>query len=112
MSFYIYYQKIKFASKSLIGEHFKLAKEMTHGFQQCFTPRRFWHIAWMTFDETLSSMGFFEDFHRILDRCYQTTSYFVLYDGESTTRFSNQRGIQQGDPIFPILFNITMEKLS
>jgi len=44
--------------------------------------------------------------------CVQSTSLTLLWNGSKLPSFSLNRGLQQGDPLFPYLFVLNMEKLS
>ena len=44
--------------------------------------------------------------------CLKSTSISVLVNGSPSTEFSPQRGLRQGDPLAPFLFNIVGEALN
>lgn len=44
--------------------------------------------------------------------CVSSSSLKILWNGKRMPSFSPNRGLSQGDPLFPYLFVICMEKLS
>lgn len=104
--------QVAFIVGRLIGEKFKLAKEMNDKFGCKSTPRWFCMLidfckafdtlAWSAIDNTLTRMGFLEGFQWILYQRYMTPSFSVLCDRDLMTIITNQRELQLGDPISPI----------
>lgn len=62
--------------------------------------------------ETLKSLGFHEDFNKIVMECISLVSFSILLNGSPFENFYPSRGLRKGDPLFPYLFNIGMEVLS
>lgn len=52
-----------------------------------------------------------ENFINIVMQCISTSRMRVLWNGEALEEFYPSRGIRQGDPIFPYLFVLCIEKL-
>ena len=44
--------------------------------------------------------------------CISTVKFFILINGSPSDFFGSSRGIWQGDPLSPLLFDIVMEGLS
>ena len=44
--------------------------------------------------------------------CISTVKFFILINGSPSDFFGSSRGIRQGDPLSPLLFDIVMEGLS
>ena len=45
-------------------------------------------------------------------QCISTTKMYVLVNRSSIEEFSLEKGLHQGDPLSPFLFNITIQGLS
>ncbi|XP_026385164.1 uncharacterized protein LOC113280800 [Papaver somniferum] len=57
-------------------------------------------------------MGFTSKWRNWLRFCYATSSFSVLINGSSFGYFTSTRGVRQGCPVSPLLFNIAMEVFS
>ncbi|XP_026459695.1 uncharacterized protein LOC113360398 [Papaver somniferum] len=57
-------------------------------------------------------MGFTSKWRNWLRLCYATSSFSVLINGSSFGYFTSTRGVRQGCPVYPLLFNIAMEGFS
>ena len=44
--------------------------------------------------------------------CISIVKFFILINGSPSNFFGSSRGIRQGDPLSPLLFDIVMEGLS
>ena len=44
--------------------------------------------------------------------CISTVKFFILINGSPSDFLGSSRGIRQGDPLSPLLFDIVMEALS
>jgi len=67
---------------------------------------------WNFMEECLKECKFPPKLIKIIHRCISTPSYKIMWNGEKTEPFYPSRGIRQGDPLFPYLFVICMERLS
>ncbi|KAK2659185.1 hypothetical protein Ddye_005718 [Dipteronia dyeriana] len=63
-------------------------------------------------DSMLKDMGFGSRWRQWVNSCILTPSISVLVNGSPSNPFNLERGIRQGDPILPFLFNIVIESLS
>ncbi len=69
------------------------------------------HLNWNFFQYLLDQCGF-SPWQRWISSCISTACYSILINGRSEGFFKGSRGLQQGDPFSPMLFDIVMEGLS
>ncbi|KAL4366199.1 hypothetical protein GQ457_05G012670 [Hibiscus cannabinus] len=69
-------------------------------------------VDWGFLDFIKQSMGFGMRWRSWIQLCLSTASISVLVNGSPTERFSIKRGLWQGCPLSPLLFNLVGEALS
>lgn len=69
-------------------------------------------ISWNFLDLVLQKMGFGSRWRCWIKACITTASMSVLVNGSPTKEFLMNRGLRQGCPLSPLLFNLTAEALS
>ncbi|XP_026433561.1 uncharacterized protein LOC113331002 [Papaver somniferum] len=74
--------------------------------------KAFDRINWKYLEVVMLQMGFSSKLCKWLRFCYSTSTFSVLINGSSFGFFSSSRGVRQGCPVSPILFNIAMEGFS
>ncbi|KAK2653125.1 hypothetical protein Ddye_012981 [Dipteronia dyeriana] len=67
-----------------------------------------WNFIW----KVLGEVGIDGKMVDLIMNCISSVQYRIVLNGEVTTSFTLGSGIRQGDPIFPYLFVMCMEKLS
>ena len=69
-------------------------------------------VSWDFLVYMLRRLGFCAKWIQWIVGCLKSTSISVLVNGSPSTEFSPQRGLRQGDPLAPFLFNIVGEALN
>ncbi|KAL4308214.1 hypothetical protein GQ457_01G004750 [Hibiscus cannabinus] len=69
-------------------------------------------VDWNFLLKIMEEMGFGVRWRRWIHQCVSTASISVLVNGAPTERFSISKGIRQGCPLSPLLFNLVGEALS
>ena len=60
----------------------------------------------------LQRCGFSEKWKKWIRYCISTVKFSILINGSPSDFFGSSRGLRQGDPLSPLLFDIVMEALS
>ncbi|KAK3189744.1 hypothetical protein Dsin_029305 [Dipteronia sinensis] len=63
-------------------------------------------------DFMLERIGFGERWRMWMRDCITSPTLSVLVNGSPTSHFNIERGLRQGDPLSPLLFNVVVEGLS
>ena len=70
------------------------------------------HVSWGFLMYMLQRYGFLEKWRKWIMCCISTVKFSILINGSPSDFFGSSRGIQQGDPLSPLLFDIVMEGLN
>ena len=70
------------------------------------------HVSWGFLMYMLQHCGFSKKWRKWIMCCISTVKFFILINGNPSDFFGSSRGIRQGDPLSPLLFDIVMEGLS
>ncbi|XP_058211464.1 uncharacterized protein LOC131323632 [Rhododendron vialii] len=69
-------------------------------------------VNWEFLLDLLSKLGFRVNWCRWIKECCSSVSMSVLINGSASKEFTTQKGLRQGDPLSPFLFNIVVEALN
>ena len=70
------------------------------------------HVKWEFLMFLLQQCGFSEKWRRWIRCCISIVKFSILINGSLSNFFGSSRGLRQGDPLSPFLFDIVMEALS
>lgn len=59
----------------------------------------------------MNDFGFPEKLVKLTRICMEETKYGVKVDNEKSWPFSVDTGLKQGDPLYPVIFNIALKKM-
>ncbi|XP_014623177.1 uncharacterized protein [Glycine max] len=69
-------------------------------------------VSWGFLNYVMVRMGFYERRRKWIHGCLATASVYILINGSPTSEFVPERGLRQGDPLAPLLFNLVAEGLT
>lgn len=68
-------------------------------------------LEWNFVMETLLILGIPENLRNLIFHCISSASLSINWNGCSSSSIVSSRGLRQGDPIFPYLFVLCLERL-
>ena len=74
--------------------------------------KAFDHVNWRFLTLLLECYGFPNKWRRWISFCLSTVCFSILINGTPHGFFGSSRGLQQGDPLSPLLFVLVMEAIS
>ena len=69
-------------------------------------------VSWMFLSYMMNRLGFCPKWISWIEGCLKSALISVLVNGSPTHEFIPHRGLRQGDPLAPLLFNIVAEGLT
>ncbi|XP_031120447.1 uncharacterized protein LOC116023586 [Ipomoea triloba] len=69
-------------------------------------------VAWSFLESTLVDFGFPRQMVELISFSLRESDISILWNGRKLPPFSPGRGLRQGDPLAPYLFNLVMERLA
>jgi hypothetical protein len=69
-------------------------------------------VEWRFLEAVMSRLGFAHRWIQLIMMCVTIVEYAIVVNGNPSGRIVPQRGLRQGDPIFPYLFLLCAESLS
>ena len=95
----------------------EVVEEAKRGQKSCIMfkvdyERAYDSVSWDFLTYMLRRLGFCTKWIHWIEGCLKSVSVSILVNGSPTSEFIPQRGIRQGDPLAPLLFNIVAEALT
>lgn len=114
--------QVSFIPFRYISENIVIAQEVIHTMRQSRgihdwmaikvdLEKAYDRVCWDFLQDTLSDARFPSSISRAIMACVSSTSMLLLRNRSMSDSFLPTRGVRQGDPLFPYLFVLGMERL-
>jgi len=95
----------------------EVVEEARRGHKSCIVfkvdyEKAYDSVSWNFLLYMIRRMGFCSKWIRWMEGCLKSASISILVNGSPSHEFIPQRGLRQGDPLAPLLFNIVTEALN
>ena len=97
-----------------VNHYLKRKRQGKHGFSalKMDMSKAYERIEWQFLKGMLLKLGFHQSWVDKIILCVSTVRYHVLQNGEEIVPIYPERGLRQGDPLFPYMFILCVEGLS